>query len=427
MKMQAQTINTIAGSTAGFAGDGNNAVLGQLDHPFNLCTDNAGNIYIADRGNGRIRMISSSGIISTIAGTGNAGYNGDNIQATSADLNDPIGVAADLAGNVYIVDKNNNRVRKVNSSGIISTIAGMGNAAYSGDGGLANLAELNAPRGVAVDADGNVYITDQANHRIRKINSAGIITTIAGTGTAGYSGDGGWATAAQLNNPANICFDSHGNILIADVDNERIRKIDNAGTISTIAGTGASGYSGDNGPAIAAQLDEPISVATDNMDRIYIGDGWNNRVRMINTAGIITTVAGDGTAGYSGDGGAAIAAELHFPYGVAVDINNNLCIADYENHRIRRITNPSGVREIIRKAGIGIYPNPSRGCFTLIVPEYKGGEVSVVISSMGGMTVKEITVADKGVVQIESDLPNGIYILSVMVANAVWHEKVEVQ
>ena len=220
-------------------------------------------------------MNSTTGIITTIAGNGIAGYSGDGGLATNAELNNPYGVAVDSNGNIYIADTNNNRIRKVNSTtGIITTIAGNGTAGYSGDGGLATNAELYYPYGVAVDSNGNIYIADTYNNRIRKVNSTtGIITTIAGNGTAGYSGDGGPATNAQLNYPYGVAVDSSGNIYIADTDNNRIRKVNSTtGIITTIAGNGNPGYSGDGGPATNAELYDPSGVAVDSNGNIYIAD-----------------------------------------------------------------------------------------------------------------------------------------------------------
>jgi len=426
----AQMISTVAGDTAGFAGDGDTATQALLSHPFGICTDNSGNIYIADRGNARIRMINmltTPPTMLTIAGTGTSGYNGDNIAANTAQLNDPVGVAADNAGNVYIADRGNNRIRKVNASGIITTIAGTGTAGYSGDSAAANLAQINAPRGVTIGPDDNIYIADQSNHRIRKINSQGMITTVAGNGTGGYGGDGAAATSAMLNNPANICFDLQGNMYIADVDNERIRKVDLLGNIITVAGNGTAGFSGDNGMAIAAELNEPTSVAVDNMSRVYIADGWNNRIRMVNTSGVISTIAGNGTAGFSGDGGAPAAAALNFPYGVAYDGLGNIYVADYENNRIRFITNPTGVAEVAAKNKIEVYPNPSAGNIKVNIPSLSAKSARVVISNVYGAEVKAMELATNTAKNMQLNLPAGVYMLHVSAGNEQWHEKIVIE
>src|ERR1051326_5130759 len=247
---QTNAITTVAGNgTAGYSGDGGSATSAQLNAPFSIAVDSAGNIYIAEWSNNRVRKVSTSGTITTFAGTGAGGFGGDGGPATDAALNSPEGVAVDAAGNVYIADAFNNRIRKVDPSGIITTIAGNGNPGYTGDGPALS-AGLNDPSGVAVDKNGNVYVADNSNHRIRKI-SGGTISTIAGTGVGGFSGDGGPATKAQVFNPTHLTIDGAGNLYIADYSNNRVRKIDTSGTITTIAGTttptNQGGYSGDGG------------------------------------------------------------------------------------------------------------------------------------------------------------------------------------
>jgi sugar lactone lactonase YvrE len=331
-------IDTVAGTgTAGYSGDGGPAIAASLYTPYGVAVDNSGNIYIADTFNHRVRKVNASGIITTVAGNGTAGYSGDGGAATAAKLNEPFRVAVDSSGNIYIADTYNYRVRKVNTSGIITTVAGNGTAGYSGDGGVATAANISYPVGITVDSSGNIYITDLDNYRVRKINTSGIITTVAGNGTAGYSGDGGAATAAKLNRSFGVTIDNSGNIYIADTYNYRIRKVNTSGIITTVAGNGTAGYSGDGGAATAAKLNYPREIGLDSSGNIYIADQGNNRVRKVNTSGIITTVAGNGTAGYSGDGGAATSASLRTPTGVAIDSTGNVFIADYGNNRIRKL------------------------------------------------------------------------------------------
>ena len=302
-----------------------------------MAVDGAGNLYIADFNNHRIRKVNSAGVISTVAGTGTAGFSGDGGAATSAQLRNPQDVVLDAAGNLYIVDTGDHRIRKVNSAGVISTVAGSGAQGFSGDGGAATAAQLNQPRGVALDGAGNLYIADWFNQRIRKVDTDGDISTVAGTGTAGFSGDGGAATSAQLDNPYGVAVDGASNLYIADDNNNRIRKVDSSGNISTVAGTGTAGYSGDGGAATSAQLDNPYVVALDGAGNLYIADGGNHRIRKVNSAGVISTVAGNGMAGFGGDGGAATSALLNFPIDVAPDALGNLYIAEWVNNRIRKV------------------------------------------------------------------------------------------
>ncbi len=330
----AGAISTVAGDgTPGFGGDGGPATAAQLSGPYGVALDGAGNLYIADRNNHRIRKVDAAGVISTVAGDGTYGFGGDGGPAVAAQLDTPYGVAVDGAGNLYIADRLNHRIRKVDSAGAISTVAGGGPI---GDGGAAVAAQLYSPRGVAPDGAGNLYIADSFNNRIRKVDAAGVISTVAGAGTRGYGGDGGAATEAQLG-PRGVALDGAGNLYIADASNRRIRKVDAAGVISTVAGTGAYGFGGDGGPAVAAQLRDPSDVALDGAGNLYIADSYNHRIRKVDAAGVITTVAGDGTRGYGGDGGPAVAAQLYFPYGVAPDGMGNLYIADRDNNRIRKV------------------------------------------------------------------------------------------
>jgi len=273
-------------------------------------------------------------LITTVAGTGSQGFSCDNGLANFAQLNDPYGVAVDSAGNLYIADQENNCIRKV-ADGVIATVAGNGTRGFSGDGGPATGAQLWVPQGVTVDSAGNLYISDMDNHRIRRVSN-GVITTVAGNGTAGFSGDGGPATSAQLQYPQGIAVDYAGNLYIADTGNRRIRKV-SKGVITTVAGNGWPGYSGDNGPATSAMF-FPSGIAVDSASNLYISDSGSERIRKVSN-GVITTVAGNGTAGFSGDGGPATSAGLWTPQGVTVDSAGNLYIADQGNHRIRKVSN----------------------------------------------------------------------------------------
>ena len=333
------TINTLAGNgLSGFSGDDAAATLAKLNNPSGIAIDSSGNIYISDRTNHRVRKVTVDGIISTVAGTGSGSFSGDGGQATQATLRFPRGIAVDASDNLYIADRGNHRIRKVTVAGIISTVAGTGLGSFSGDGGEATQATLNNPYGIAVDASGNLYVADQSNHRIRKVTVAGIISTVAGTGSASFSGDGGNATQAALNNPYGITVDAAGNLYIVDQSNHRIRKVTAEGIISTVAGTGSASFSGDGGNATQAALDNPSGIAVDAAGNLYIADSSNHRIRKIAIDGVITTVAGTGVASFSGDDGDAKLARLNFPKWIAVDSNGNLYIADQSNHRIRKIS-----------------------------------------------------------------------------------------
>ena len=332
-------ITTFAGNgIAGDFGDGGTAICARLNFASGVAVDGLGNVYIADEGNNKIRKVAlSTGIITTIAGTGIAGYNGDNILATNAQLNFPFGVALDASGNVYISDEVNERVRKIAvSTGIITTIAGNGISGSSGDGAPATNSQLASPTGIAVDASGNIYVGDDGNNKIRIITgSDGIISTFAGNGTYGSSGDGGAATNAQFSSPYGIAVDNMGNVYISDWSNCKIRKV-SGGIISTFAGNGSIGYNSDGIPATSAQLFRPYGVAVDSEGNVFIADTENNRIRKVTVStGIISTIAGNGIQGFSGDGGPATSAKLAEEFGVAVDASGNVYIADLDNSRIR--------------------------------------------------------------------------------------------
>lgn len=343
-QINAQIISTIAGSsTQGYAGDGGQAINASLYYPSQVLFGNQSAntfYYICDGANNCIRLVSSStgGIITTIAGTGTMGYNGDGGPATAAQLSGPDGIATDVNGNLYIVDSGNHRIRMVNSAGIISTFAGNGTSGFSGDGGQATAASLSYPSGVNV-TNGNVYISDGGNNRIRVVYSSGIISTIAGNGTAAFGGDGGSAISASLSSPKKVLVDNFGDIYIADWGNHRIRMINSMGTITTVAGNGTGAYTGDGGPATSASLQHPSQIAFDAASNMYIADEYNNRIRKIDVNNTITTYCGNGTQSFTGDGGLPSSATVWSPTGVTFDNWGNMYIADYGNNRVRYVCN----------------------------------------------------------------------------------------
>jgi hypothetical protein len=350
------TINTVAGDgSPGFGGDGGAALDAELANPIGIAVDGSGNLFIGDTGNSVIREV-SSGIINTIAGNGFPSYSGDGAAATNAQLGFPFGpdagVAADSAGDFFIADSGATVVREVvASTGDIKTLAGNGLTGFSGDNGPATSAMLDSPSGVALDSAGDVFVADSANNVIREVSaSTGTINTVVGNHGAGYTGDGGPATSATMNEPLALSLDEAGDLFISDTGNNVIREVpcatgaagcvapagETAGDIYTVAGNGTSGFSGDGGPATNAQLQQPEGLSLDSSGDIFIADSANNRIREI-SQGIINTVAGNGTPGYTGDKGPALSSTLNQPYAVVMDDAGNLFVGDTNNHVIREV------------------------------------------------------------------------------------------
>jgi uncharacterized protein (TIGR03437 family) len=337
-------IHTVAGDGFGGSfglaiGDTYPAIQAELHTPTDVAVDSNFNLYVADSANGAIRqVVASTSEMITFAGNLAIGHTGDGGIATSASLVTPYAVTVDSAGNVYFVENGDSDIRKITAAtNIITNLVGTGIAGFSGDGSAATKAQLNFPAGLALDSSGNMLIADSLNNRIRKV-SGSTISTIAGNGVISYSGDGGPASSAQLNNPQSVAVDSSGNFYFSDTANNVVRKVTASGNISTIAGNGTAGFGGDGGSPTAAQLNRPRGVAVDSSGNIYIADSGNARVRKI-SGGSIATVAGNGTPGFGGDGSAASAAMLYTPIGVAVDAAGNLYIADFTNNRIREVSN----------------------------------------------------------------------------------------
>jgi uncharacterized protein (TIGR03437 family) len=331
-------IRTVAGDGYLHAvGDGGPATSAQLYRPSAMILDYAGNLFVADTGTQRVRQVTPSGIIVTVAGTGMAGYNGDQGQSSGALLNSPEGVSLDAAGSLVVADTVNQRIRKV-SGGVISTVLGTGTAG-SGPQNTAPLATpVRSPGGVCFDLGGNLYVADTLNNRVLQAPPGAPVVTAAGNGAAGSQGDGGPAPTAQLDMPGACAADAAGNLYIADTGNHRIRKVAAGGGVSTVAGTGSQGGSGDEGPATAAALSAPRGVAVDGSGNIFIADTGNNRIRMVTADGVIHNIAGTSVAGFGGDGGAALPALLNAPSGLLVDGSGDVYVADSGNNRIRRLT-----------------------------------------------------------------------------------------
>jgi uncharacterized protein (TIGR03437 family) len=356
----AQTITTMAGNgAAAFSGDNGQAILASLNSPRGVAVDSQGNIYVADTLNHRIRRVGVSGTITTAAGNGTAGFSGDGGQATNAQLNQPEDIWVDASGNLYIADSSNHRIREVTAGGMISTIAGIGSFGYNGDGIAATSAQLNRPTSIVLDAAGNLFIADSSNHRIRRVSVGGTISTVAGNGVQAYSGENVLATSASLRFPIGITIDSGGNLYIADAGNHVVRRVNPSGTINTVAGNGLGAgtdtgtFSGDGGAALSAGLNTPEDVAIDSSGNLFIADTANYRIRRV-SGGVITTIAGTGFDGFAGDGGPAAAALLNLPRALSLDAGGNLLIADMLNQRIRRI---AGAGSAAASPGVG--PNPA--------------------------------------------------------------------
>jgi len=365
-------ITTVAGNgKEGYSGDGGAATSAGLRSPTGVAVDASGNLFIADEYNNVIRKVGTNGIITTVAGNGTWGAFDNGGPATSAELDHPNAVAVDASGNLFFAEGFGARILKVGTDGIISTVAGNGT---NGDGGAAASAELGRPWGVAVDASGNLFIADELSNRIRKVGTNGIITTVAGNGTNGYSGDGGPASKAELHSPTGVAVDASGNLFIVDGGNSVIREVGTNGMITTVAGNGTPGYSGDGGPATNAELSLPLGVAVDASGNLFIADYNDSVIREVGTNGIISTVAGNGTNGYSGDGGAATSAELSYPSSVAVDASGNLFIADGFNNRIRKVVFPGPTLVLTNVGGA------NAGSYDVVVSSPYGSVTSRVVT-----------------------------------------------
>lgn len=419
-----QIITTYAGNgEPGVAGDGNFAILANVHYPSGLRFDNKGNLYIADRVYGRIRMVNAYGIITTVVGSGSPGMAGDNGPATNAKINYPNGMAFDAAGNLYFADTRNNRIRKVDTAGIISTVAGNGIPGFSGDDSAAVNAKLYEPAGVAIDKAGNMFISDTKNHRIRKVDPSGIISTVAGRDTSlhAYLGDGIPAVQAILYTPSGIDVAPDGSVVFVDGGNLVVRKISSDGIITKVAGTpNIPGFAGDDGPAVNARLNAPNSLAIDKQGNIFISDGGNFRVRKVGTDGKINTVAGNGNQdqnGY-GDGGPAVDATIDRPLCVALDTTGNLFVGEKSN-RVRYIY----LNEPFAENKITIFPNPGRGNTSIFLPSQYEEVAHVFIINTEGRIVSESILPTNMYKKIAFGVPGNYYIYAVS-RRGKWYGKV---
>jgi len=440
-------VTTFAGNGAnGFFGDGSPATVAALAFPRGVAFDSQGDMLIGDSGNFRIRLVvQSDGKMNTVAGTGDASFSGDGRAALNAQFLAPKGVAVDGRGNLYIADSGNNRIREV-GNGAVGTIAGNGTAGYSGDGGsplnaklggaesvavtssgdlfigdttnyrLRELSEFSIDTvagngdaatltlsGIAIDGSGNLFIADSGNHLVREIPSNGSISTIAGDGFSGFSGDDGPALKAHLSTLAGIAVDNEGNVFVVDAGNQRVRRISKNGVITTVAGNGTSGFSGDGGPAVSAQLHNPSGVAVDSSGNLYIADTGNNRIRMVTAGGTISTIAGNGIAGYSGDGGAGITAQLAGPTGIAIGKSGVLYFSDSGNNAVRMLT-PGTTPVVIASvmdAGSELATPLSAGKIAVIYGSGLGPDQLVVnqpVNNIFGQQLAGTTVSFRGII-----------------------------
>jgi len=364
-----------------------------------ITLDKKGNMYITMREHNIISRIDTKGMMTRYAGSGESGFSGDGGPAIKANFKTPAGLAFDPEGNLYIADRENHRVRKLDTSGNISTFAGIGKAGFSGDGGPAVRAKLNLPSGLAADEKGNLYISDRSNDRIRVVDKKGVIRTYAGTGVAGFQGDAGSALKAQLDKPFGIALDEAENLYIADRNNNRVRKVSPEGIITTVAGDGGFFFMGDNGPAYRASVAAPTGVAVDKKGNLYIADRNNNRIRLVDKLGMIRTVAGTGQQGYNGESETARETNLYLPFGLTVDSNDKLLVIDRSHYRIRRIDPKSGKVETIAGNGLKLFAGDG------------GTATGATLSFPHGMFVDKndnLIFSDKGHYRIRKITPKGI-------------------
>jgi len=421
-------VTTVAGGGTGAIADGNYATAVDLGNPGAIVTDSAGNLYVTEFVDQKVIKIDSSGIIHTIAGNGAVGYTGNNGPATAASLNYPYGLAFDGGGNLYISDDLNNVIRKVDAAGIITTIAGNDTLGFSGDNGPATAAKLYEPFGINFDNSGNLYVADFGNNIVRKITPSGIISTVAGhAGSFGYTGNGGPATDASLFNPADVAIDAHNNLLIADDDNASIRIVSlTTGIIQTFAGRDTFAYGGDGGAATAAWLSYPAGVCVDSSGNVLIADVANNRIRSVSPLGIINTIAGNGTDVYSGDNGPATAAGLFYPNDVTTDRKGNIYVADSHDFRVRKLSlmNDASVTYVAGNSiELQVFPNPTNDYLSIYDTQHNLISNADLVD-VNGHTVASFSFTGANATLNIQTLAKGNYVLRLQTESGVYCTKV---
>ena len=403
-------VTAVGGGSGGDGGPGLHSFIGQS---YGVTLDDSGNLYICGEDGFRIRKVAPAygGIISTIAGTGVYGYSGDGGPGILAQIRGVYDLAVDRHGNVYLADVGNAVIRKVTPGDTITTKVGIGVEGFNGDGIHADSSMLNAPWSVAVDTSGNLYIADLSNARIRKVDTAGIITTIAGTGVDGFTADGARADTAQIRQPLTVRVDKKGNIYFTD--SNLIRKIDAAGIITTIAGNGITGYSGESVTATSAAI-EPAAFALDTAGNIYIADGLDSRVREV-VGGMIYTIAGTGINGYSGDYGPPLLAKMNYPAGVAINAAGEVFISDNNNQVVRLITKDPLLKltnTVPQFESLAIFPNPCRGYCTIQLNDPINEPATVVITGLTGRSVCTLKINSNRPEKVDVVWPPGVYIIN---------------
>jgi len=404
-------ISTVVGNgSSGATGDGGQATNASLVNPMGLAYDAAGNLYISEYWGHKIRKVSPDGTISTFAGTGEAGYTGNGGQATAAKMFHPIDVTVGADGAVYVAELTNYCIRRIGTDGIISLVAGTGEfCGTSPDGLSATSTCLDYPYAIHINAAGEMFIPELQNNRVRKVNTSGIVSTIAGTGISGDDGDGGPASAARINNPSDCYVDAVGNIYIPQFNTDRIRMVDAAGIIHTIAGTGIDTYTGDGGLATNATLNNPARVITDVAGNIYVADGLNCCIRKI-TGGIITTIAGGIGYDYFGDGGPATAAAMKYTSDMVITPSGDILVSDANNHVVRKLSTipPASVAEY-KSPSVLLFPNPAKNAVSVSTP--LAGSFRITIFNASGRNVYTQKMQSSTQIIDISFLPSGYYSL----------------